>query len=79
MNRLTKDGKKVTLVFNCDSMTGFDTEARKKWQAELKEHKKSIDEVWVVCGNLFVLSAAKTMGLLSGYSIRVTRSLSQIE
>ncbi len=78
MRLLAKDGSKVHLIFNCDSLTGFDTEARRNWQAALKEQKGNIGEVWVVCNNLFILAAAKTMGLLSGYSLKVTRSISEV-
>lgn len=78
MKRLSATGVKVNLIFNCDCMTGFDTEARRKWQAELKEQKKNIADVWVVCSNLFILGAAKTMGILSGYTIKVTRSMTEI-
>lgn len=78
MKRLSKEGSKVSLIFNCDCMSGFDTEARRNWQAAMKEHKAVITEVWVVCNNVFILGAAKTMGVLSGYSIKVTRSISEI-
>ncbi|NBP68390.1 MAG: hypothetical protein EBR30_16595 [Cytophagia bacterium] len=78
MQRLSATGVKVNLVFNCDCMTGFDTEARRKWQAQLKDQKNNIGEVWVVCNNMFILGAAKTMGLLSGYPIKVTRSMAEI-
>lgn len=79
MERLSASGAKINLIFNCDCMTGFDTEARRRWQAEMKEQKSSIGDVWVVCNNVFILGAAKTMGLLSGYSIKVTRSLTEIK
>lgn len=77
MKRLSKEGK-VSLIFNCDCMSGFDTEARRNWQSAMKEQKDAIAEVWVVCNNVFILGAAKTMGVLSGYSIKVTRSISEI-
>ncbi|HOX83110.1 MAG TPA: hypothetical protein PLJ60_14980 [Chryseolinea sp.] len=79
MKRLKDSGVKINLIFNCDCMTGFDTEARRKWQMEMKEQKNSIADVWVICNNIFILGAAKTMGLLSGYSIKTSRSISEIK
>lgn len=69
---------KIDLIFNCLQMRSFETEARKKWQSTLKEQKNELGQIWVVCENVFILGAAKTMGLMSGYSIKVTRSLSEI-
>jgi hypothetical protein len=70
--------EKVDLIFNCSTMTGFDSEARKKWQSHLKEQKNKTGNIWVVCNNIFIRGAAKTMGLLSGYPIKVTRSLNDV-
>lgn len=69
---------KTDLIFNCMKMSGFDTEARKMWQNTLKELKPKTGEIWVVCENLFILGAAKTMGILSGYQIKVTRSIEKV-
>lgn len=71
-------GEKVDLVFNCEVMTGFDTEARRKWQAAMKELKDQTSNIWIVSDNLFILGAAKTMGLLTGFGIKVTRSMSEV-
>jgi hypothetical protein len=72
-----KNGK-VDLIFNCTGMTGFDTEARRMWQATLKELKGETGEIWVVCENIFILGAAKTMGILAGFHLKVTRSINEI-
>ncbi len=75
--KATYNGK-TDLIFNCIEMTGFATEARRKWQATLKELKSEIGEIWVVSDNIFILGAAKTMGILAGYQLKVTRSLNEI-
>ena len=71
-------GEKADLVFNCEIMSGFDTEARRKWQSIMKELKSQTGEIWIVSDNIFILGAAKTMGLLTGYSIKVTRAMSEV-
>lgn len=71
-------GEKADLIFNCEVMTGFETEARRLWQAALKELRPQTGEIWIVSDNLFILGAAKTMGLLSGFAIKVTRSMSEV-
>ena len=73
-----KQGEKADLIFNCELMSGFDTEARRKWQAALGELKSQTGEIWIVSDNIFILGAAKTMGLLTGFSIKVTRSLAEV-
>ncbi|MTI38387.1 hypothetical protein [Fulvivirga lutimaris] len=73
-----ESNNKVDLIFNCMDMSGFDTEARKIWQNTLKELKPQTGQIWVVCENLFILGAAKTMGILSGYQIKVTRSIEKV-
>lgn len=69
---------KADLIFNCIEMVGFDTEARRKWQATLKELKSETGEIWVVSESIFILGAAKTMGILAGYQVKVTRSLKEV-
>ncbi len=72
------DNQKIDLIFNCLDMSGFETDARKLWQNTLKEHKPQTGNIWVVCENLFILGTAKTMGILSGYQIKVTRSIDKV-
>lgn len=75
---LKADGK-VDLIYNCLAMTGFDTPARKLWQSTLAELKSHTGNIWIVSTNNFILAAAKTMGLLSGYDIRVVKSIESIK
>lgn len=69
---------KVCLIYNCNDMSGFDTNARKNWQATMSSYKNQIDEIWVVCDNIFIMTAAKTMGLLTGLPIKVCRELDAV-
>ena len=78
MYKKIKPGEKADLVFNCEDMSGFDTDARKMWQATMKDLKLQTGSIWIVSDNLFILGAAKTMGVLTGFTIKVTRSLSEV-
>ncbi len=79
MNKPRVNGAKMNLIYNCPRMTGFDTNARRNWQAAMQSLKQQIGTIWLVSDNFFILSAAKTMGVLTGFSIRVTRSLKEIK
>ncbi|MBS1508920.1 MAG: hypothetical protein JSS79_19945 [Bacteroidetes bacterium] len=70
---------KVSLVYNCQNMKGFDTSARKLWQAAMQRHKNLVNTTWIISDNVFILGAAKTMGLLTGFPIKVTKNLQGIK
>jgi hypothetical protein len=69
---------KVDLIYNCISMTGFDTAARKRWQETMKELQPRTDVIWIVSDNIFIIGAAKTMGILTRYTIKSVKSLEEI-
>jgi hypothetical protein len=72
------DGKK-DLIYNCSEMSGFDSTSRQMWQATMKEFKPQIGNIWMISENRFILAAAKTMGLLAGFSMKTARSLDEIK
>ena len=74
-----QDGKKINLIYNCLAMTGFDTTARKIWQTTMSELKHNTGSIWIISSNAFILGAAKTMGLLSGYDIKVAKTLEGVK
>ena len=69
---------KVDLIYNCVSMTGYDTAARKKWQETMKELQTRTNVVWIISDNIFMIGAAKTMGVLTRYTIKTVRSLEDV-
>lgn len=71
-------GQKINLIFNCRKMSGFETEARKHWQETMKLFKGQISDVWVVSENIFIRTAAKTMGLLTGFNMKACNSVSEV-
>lgn len=70
---------KLNLIYNCLEMSGFDTAARKLWQATMSELKIKTGSIWVISSNAFILGAAKTMGLLTGYDIKTAKSIENIK
>ena len=71
--------QKINLIYNCLEMTGFDSAARKTWQSTMSELKSKTGSIWIISSNAFILGAAKTMGLLSGYDIKVAKSIESIK
>lgn len=70
---------KKNLIYNCIEMSGFDTDARKIWQSTMSEFKPQIENIWIISSNMFILAAAKTMGFLTGFSIKVAKTLEEID
>lgn len=66
------------LIYNCTDMSGFDSTARQLWQSTMKEFKNQIGNIWMISDNRFILAAAKTMGILAGFSIKTARSLADV-
>lgn len=79
MNKSGLDGTRLNLIYNCTKMSGFDTNARRNWQATMQALKPNLGTIWVVSENFFILTAAKTMGVLTGFSVKVARSLKDIK
>lgn len=70
---------KKNLIYNCVAMSGFDSTARKMWQSTMSELKQKIGSIWIISPNMFILAAAKTMGILAGFSIKVAKSIADIK
>lgn len=77
--KMKASNAKVSVIYNCAKMTGFDTNARRIWQDTMKLYKNQIDVIWLVCDNTFILGAAKTMGVLTGFPIKVTKTMNDIK
>lgn len=77
--QLMEGPAKKNLIYNCIEMTGFDSTARKMWQATMSEFKQKIGGIWIISSNIFILGAAKTMGVLAGFAIKVAKSADEIK
>lgn len=77
--RYMERSSKKNLIYNCKEMTGFDSSARKIWQATMGEFKQRTGSIWIISSNVFILGAAKTMGVLTGFLIKVAKTTSEIK
>lgn len=62
--------ERVTVVWDCRRMKGYDSQARKVWQDALQELKSRIGTVWMVSGSSFVRLGAMLMGKALSIEIR---------
>ena len=72
------ENEKTNLIYNCLEMTNFDTAARKAWQSTMAELKPQTGRIWIISSNAFILGAAKTMGLLTGFDIKIAKSIESV-
>lgn len=77
--KMKASSSKISLIYNCAKMNGFDTNARRIWQNTMKQYKNQIHVIWLVCDNTFIRGAAKTMGILTGFPIKVTKTMNDIK
>jgi hypothetical protein len=69
---------KTDIIYQCTNMTGFDTNARRNWQNAMSELRNQLGEIWIVSCNIFILTAARTMGVLTGFNIKATKTIDEI-
>jgi hypothetical protein len=48
------------------------------WQKNLSEMKAQLAEIYIISDTMLILTAAKTMALLSGFKIKPVRSFAEI-
>ncbi len=78
METQMEKGEKADIVWNCERMAGYESDARKSWQNMLKESKEQIGDIWIVTSKTMFRVAAKTMALLTNYNLKAVSSESEI-
>jgi len=73
------EGDKYSIIFDTLNMSGFDGDARKIWQEQLKKSKHQVDDIWLISSNGLIKTAAKTMSLLAGYSMKTASNVDDIK
>lgn len=66
-------GSKTDLIFQCKQMKGYDTSARIIWQRMMMDSRSQIGEVWIISDSRLILTAAKTMSLLTKFNIKAAK------
>lgn len=73
-----KANKPIVLIWDCRKMARYETAARDRWTAALKEMKKDIESVWLITDNLFIRFGAFIMSTLCAVKINVIHSEDEI-
>jgi len=74
----TKSGEKMTLVWDCNKMTGYDPGARIVWQNAMKELKEQISSIWVVSKSGMIRSGAMIIAMITKHDIKVVQYENEI-
>lgn len=70
---------KITLIWDCKSMSGYDPNARNYWQAAMKEMKNQIDTIWLITNSVLIRMGASAMSVFASFKIKVVSSEQEIE
>jgi hypothetical protein len=73
-----KADKPIVLIWDCRKMKKYETAARDRWTAALKEMKKDIESIWLITDNLFIKFGAFIMSTLCSIKINVIHSEDEI-
>jgi len=69
-----EESEKITVIWDCLEMTGFDSKARVAWQKAIKQFKKQIDIVWLITDSKAIKTGAKLMSAFVSFKIKVVKS-----
>jgi hypothetical protein len=70
--------EKITIIWDCIHMTGFDNKARIAWQNAIKDLKSRFECVWLVTDNKIIKAGAKLMNTFTSFKMKVVKSLENI-
>ena len=74
----SKMDKPVTLVWDCKLMKDYESEAKERWTAALKEMKNQIETIWLISDSTIIRMGASVMGMFTSLKIKPVSSESQI-
>ena len=75
----SRPNERITVVWHCLKMKGYDTEARSQWTATLKDLKGQIESIWLVTDSKFIRMGATVMGMLSSLDIQTVKLFGWVE
>jgi hypothetical protein len=70
---------KLTMVWECSTMVGYDARAREAWQAFIKNIKPKIETINLVSQNIVIRTGAMVIGIFSGIKIVTWASLDDFQ
>jgi hypothetical protein len=74
----SKIDKAIILIWDCNKMRGYDSDARVKWTVALKEMKSQIDSIWLISDSQVIRIGASVMGFFSNLDIKPISAESEI-
>ncbi len=74
----SKIDKSIILIWDCIKMKEYESDARVKWTAAIKEMKSQIDIIWLVTDSNIVKMGATLMGVATSLTIKAIRSENEI-
>lgn len=73
------DSGKITLVWNCLDMTGYEPVARMKIQNLIKSFKNQLENNYLVSTNKVIQGGAKILSIFSSFNMKVVNSEDEIK
>ena len=71
--------EKLSLIWDCSEMKGFETKARNIWQQAMKDLNKNIDTVWLITTSSFIKAGAKLISTFTKFNMKVVKSEDEIK
>ncbi|HWB80464.1 MAG TPA: STAS/SEC14 domain-containing protein [Nannocystaceae bacterium] len=68
----------VTMIWDAQHMTGYETEARTLWQVDMDGLKPRIDAIHLVARSAIIRMGAAVVGMFMRYPIRTWQSLDSV-
>ncbi len=69
---------KITLIWDCLNMSGYDPAARSQWQTTIKEMKNQMDTIWLITNSVLIRMGASAMSVFASFKIKVVTSEKEI-
>ena len=70
--------KSIILIWDCNKMKEYDSDARVKWTEALKEMKSQIDSIWLISESQIIRMGASVMGFFTSLEIKAISSEAEI-
>lgn len=70
--------EKLSVVWDCLQMTGFENKARVIWQKAMKDLKNNIDTVWLITNSNVIKAGAKLISTFTKFKMKVVKSQEEI-
>ncbi|MEQ9467453.1 MAG: hypothetical protein RLN88_08580 [Ekhidna sp.] len=70
--------KRFIHIWDCQSMTGFDNSAKKRWMDHLDKYSGQTEKIILVSDNIIIRGAARIMSKMTKHHLNVYKSLPEM-